>query len=155
MANPEGLILYDHAESVCCHKVRIMLAEKQLDYETRAVALESGEQVSPDFLTLNPKGVVPVLVHEGRTIPESSIISEYLDDKFPDNPLMPDDAYWRARRRLWARWIDDEMHVPHIATISLIVSLHVAFATSTVLPTGGSAPLRERLRRCASPHTTS
>lgn len=127
MTASNDLIVYDHAESVCCHKVRITLEEKGLDYEKRPVALEAGEQVQPEFLAINPKGVVPVLIHKGRTIPQSSIITEYLDDAFPEVPLMPQDAYWRARRRLWARWIDDEMHVPHIATISLIVSLHVAF----------------------------
>lgn len=127
MSSSNDLVLYDHAESVCCHKVRIALEEKGIDYEIKTVALDAGEQLHPDYLAINPKGVVPVLVHNGRTIPESSIINEYLEDAFPENPLMPSDAYWRARRRLWARWIDDEMHVPHIATISLIVSLHVAF----------------------------
>ena len=127
MTAPNDLTLYDHAESVCCHKVRIALAEKGLDYETKSIALDAGEQVSPPFLAISPKGVVPILQHKGRIIPESSIITEYLDDAFPEKQLMPTDAYWRAKRRLWARWIDDEMHVPHIATISLIVSLHVAF----------------------------
>ena len=127
MAPENNLTLYDHAESVCCHKVRIALAEKGLAYETKTIALDAGEQLHPDYLAICPKGVVPVLVHDGKVIPESSIITEYLDDAFPDVPLMPKDAYWRARRRLWARWIDDEMHVPHIATISLIISLHVAF----------------------------
>jgi glutathione S-transferase len=63
--------------------------------------------------------VVPVIVDDGRTITESTIIAEYLDDAYPEPPLMPKDPYWRARRRLWARWIDDEMHIPHIATSAL------------------------------------
>ena len=104
-----------------------MLAEKAIPHEVRNVALESGEQFRPAFLAINPKGVVPVVVDGGRTITESSIITEYLDDAFPEPPLMPRDAYWRSRRRDWARWIDDEMHIPHIATISFIIAFNKAF----------------------------
>lgn len=121
------LIVYEHSESVCCHKVRIVLAEKGLTYVKRIIALEQSEQVSDEYLEINSKGVVPVVVHNGRKIFESSIITEYLDDAFPNVPLMPTDPYWRAKRRLWARWIDDEMHVPHMAKISFIVSFHQAF----------------------------
>ena len=73
-------------------------------------------------LALNPKGYVPVIVHDGRIIVESAIIAEYLDDVFSDPLLMPKDPYWRARRRLWARWIDDEMHKPRISTISFNIA---------------------------------
>jgi len=125
--NESTLIVYDHKESVCCSKVRIVLAEKSIEHEMRNVALETGEQVTPEFLAINPKGVVPVIIHNGRTITESTIILEYLDDAFPEPPLMPVDPYWRARRRAWARWLDDEMHVPHIAVISFIVAFNHAF----------------------------
>lgn len=123
----ERPIVYEHMESVCCQKVRIALAEKGIDYEPRLVALEAGEQLEPGFLALNPSGVVPVLVHDGRTITESSIINEYLDDAFPGPALMPAEPYWRARRRLWARRIDEEMHIPHIATISFVIAFNEAF----------------------------
>jgi len=121
------LTVYDHGESVCCHKVRIALAEKNIDFERKNVALEAGEQISPQFLAVNPRGVVPVLVHDGRTIVDSTNILEYIDDAFPQPSLMPKDPYWRYRRRWWARWIDDEMHVPHIATISFIIAFNTAF----------------------------
>jgi len=122
-----GMVVYEHAESVCCHKVRIVLAEKAIPHEVRNVALEAGEQLAPAFLAVNPKGVVPVVVEGGHVITESSIITEYLDDAYPEPPLMPKDAYWRSRRRNWARWIDDEMHIPHIATISFIIAFNQAF----------------------------
>lgn len=123
------LIVYDHFESVCCHKVRIALAEKGIAHEIRHVPLEDGSHLKPgsELLKVNPKGVVPVVVHRGKTVTESSIILEYLDDAFPDPALMPADPYWRARRRLWARWIDDEMHVPHVAVISFAVCYGNAF----------------------------
>lgn len=121
------ITVYDHGESVCCHKVRIALAEKGLDFERKNVALEAGEQISPEFLAVNPRGLVPVLVHNGRTMVDSTNILEYIDDAFPEPPLMPADPYWRYRRRWWARWIDEEMHVPHIATISFIIAFNTAF----------------------------
>ena len=116
------LTVYEHNESVCCQKVRIVLAEKGIEHETINISFEEREQHTPEFEALNPKGKVPVIVHDGRVITESTIIIEYLDDAFPGSPLMPTDPYWRARRRLWARWIDDEMHIPHISTLSFNIS---------------------------------
>lgn len=117
------LTLYDHSESVCCQKVRIALAEKGVEYHRRLVNCEEREHLGPEYLRINPKGVVPALVdEEGRTIDESSIMLEYLEDRYPDPQLMPSDPYWRAKRRLWARQIDDGMHIPHISTISFVIS---------------------------------
>ena len=116
------LTVYEHNESVCCQKVRLVLAEKGIEHETKNISFETRQQHTPEFEALNPKGKVPVIVHNGRTITESTIIVEYLDDAFPGPSLMPTDPYWRARRRLWARWIDDEMHIPHISTISFAIS---------------------------------
>lgn len=121
------ITLYDHGESVCCQKVRLAFAEKAISYVRKNVALEAGEQVEDWFLAVNPKGVVPVLVHDGKTITDSTTILEYIDESFPDPPLMPTDPYLRFRRRWWARWIDDEMHVPHIATISFVIAFNAAF----------------------------
>lgn len=103
------------------------IEEKGLDYESRYVRLEAGEAKTSEFLEINPQGVVPVLIHEGHTVTESTIITEYLDDAFPSPPLMPRNPYYRARRRYWARRIDDEMHVPHIATISGVIAFNKAF----------------------------
>ncbi len=116
------LTVYEHNESVCCQKVRIVLAEKNIEHETVNISFEERQQHTPEFEALNPKGNVPVIVHNGSVITESTIITEYLDDAFPDPPLMPTDPYWRARRRFWARWIDDEMHIPHISTLSFNIS---------------------------------
>ena len=122
MNNTPSLTVYEHKESVCCHKVSITLAEKQIEAEIVNISLEKQEQRQAWYLKINPLGVVPALVHSGRTVIHSTIMTEYLDDAFPDPPLMPTDPYWRARRRLWARRIDDEMHVPHISAISFVVA---------------------------------
>ena len=122
------LNLYDHSESVCCQKVRLALAEKGVEYHRHLVNCEEREHLRPEYLQINPKGVVPVFVDEqGRTIDESSIMLEYLEDRYPDPPLMPRDPYWRATRRLWARRIDDGMHIPHISTISFVISFGQKF----------------------------
>ena len=122
MKNSAELVVYEHKESVCCHKVAITLAEKRIEAKIVNIALERQEQRQPWYLAINPLGMVPALVHDGRTIVHSTIMTEYLDDAFPEPPLMPTEPYWRARRRLWARRIDDGLHVPHIAAISFIVA---------------------------------
>lgn len=122
MGELSELTVYEHKESVCCHKVAITLAEKQIDAKIVNISLERQEQRQAWYLAINPLGMVPAMVHKGRTIVHSTIMTEYLDDAFPAIPLMPRDPYWRARRRLWARRIDEGMHVPHVAAISFIIS---------------------------------
>lgn len=121
-ADGAELVVYEHKESVCCHKVALTIAEKRIPCRVVNVSLERQEQRQPWYLAINPLGMVPAMTHKGHTIVQSSIMTEYLDDAFPETPLMPRDPYWRARRRHWARRIDDEMHVPHIAAISFIVA---------------------------------
>ena len=95
------LILYHGANSVCSIKVRLVLHEKQLDWQGRHIDLPKGEQFSEAFLAVNPRAIVPVLDHDGRLIHESSVICEYLDGLSAHNPLMPDDPVARARTRTW------------------------------------------------------
>jgi glutathione S-transferase len=101
------LVLYDFGNSVCCQKVRITLVEKGLTWEARKVDLFKTEQYDPQYLKLNPKGVVPTLVHDGTPVIESTLICEYLDDTFPDPPLIPKDPADRARMRLWSKFVDE------------------------------------------------
>src|SRR3972149_578337 len=81
--------LYDYPQCPFCRKVRIVLAEKGIEYERILVDLRKKEQKKEDFLRLNPYGKVPVLVDNDVLIYESSIINEYLDEKYPNPPLMP------------------------------------------------------------------
>jgi glutathione S-transferase len=101
------LVLYDFGNSVCCQKVRITLRAKGLDWQAIRVDLFKGEQYDPDYLKFNPKGVVPTLVHDGIPVIESTLICEYLDDVFPEPPLVPDDPAQRARMRLWSKMVDE------------------------------------------------
>jgi glutathione S-transferase len=74
------LELYTNPMSPCAQKVRIVLAEKGLEWTPHQVSLKDKENLEPWYLELNPLGVVPTLVHDGKPVIESSIICEYLDD---------------------------------------------------------------------------
>ena len=100
------LYLYHHNSSVCAAKVRVVLAEKDLAWDGKMLDLNAGDQFEPDYVKLNPKSVVPTLVHDGRVITESNVIIEYLDDAFVEPALRPTAAYNRARMRLWLQRLD-------------------------------------------------
>jgi len=102
------IVLYHATASTCSQKVRLALAEKGLAWEGHALNLRAFDQLKPEFLALNPKGMVPVLVHEGQVLTESMVINEYLDEAFPAVPLRPADALGRARVREWTLYIATE-----------------------------------------------
>src|SRR6476659_628930 len=91
------LELYHSINSVCAQKVRIALNEKRQEAKDHIMTLR-GDQYEPTYLKLNPSGVVPTLVHDGEPITESSLILYYIDDTFPEPPLMPKEP--RARHRV-------------------------------------------------------
>ena len=100
--------LYDFLPCPFGQKVRIVLAEKSLSYELVVVDLGKGEQRRPEFLRLNPYGRVPVLVDEETVVYDSTIIDEYLDDEYPDPPVLPriEFSSLRARARLFEDFAD-------------------------------------------------
>lgn len=104
------LELYHNAMSVCAQKVRVVLAEKGIGYTGHALDIRAGETRTLAYRALNPNGVVPTLVVDGRPIIESTIICEYLDDAFPAVPLRPADPLGRAAMRLWTIRPDAGMH---------------------------------------------
>jgi glutathione S-transferase len=115
------LELYHHGSSVCAAKVRLALGEKGLDWAGHYVDILKGEQFRPEFLALNPKAVVPVLIHDGEIIPESTVICEYIDEVFPDRRIYPPSPALRAKVRVWTKAVDEELH-PACSAISYIVS---------------------------------
>jgi len=100
--------LYDFLPCPFGQKVRIVLAEKGLSYELIEVDLAQGEQRRPEFLRLNPFARVPVLVDEDSTIYDSTIIAEYLEDEYPEPPLLPaiGASALRAMTRSWEDFAD-------------------------------------------------
>ena len=115
------LVLYHHGSSTCAAKVRFAMEEKQLEWEGRYIDILAGEQFHEDFLKINPKGFVPVLIDAELVIPESTIICEYLEDKFPKPALMPADAEGKAKVRRWTKAVDEELH-PACSAITYVVS---------------------------------
>ncbi|MGH8011037.1 MAG: glutathione S-transferase family protein [Candidatus Binataceae bacterium] len=100
--------LYDFQPCPFGQKVRIVLAEKGLTYDFVEVDLAQGEQRKPDFLRLNPFGRVPVLVDEDSTIYDSTVIVEYLEDEYPEPPVLPaiGSSALRAKARIWEDFAD-------------------------------------------------
>ena len=100
---------YHNINSVCAQKVRIALAEKGLEVKEHLLTLR-GDQHDPAYRKLNPNGVVPTLVHDGKPIIESSLILYYLDDAFPEPPLMPREPLLGHRARMYNKLIDEYVH---------------------------------------------
>jgi glutathione S-transferase len=106
-----ALALYHYNSSVCSEKVRMVLNEKgETGWESHEVDLFTGRQFDPAYLKLNPKAVVPTLVDDGRILTESTLIAEYLDDRFPSPPLKPADPFERAQMRLYSKMCDEGLH---------------------------------------------
>jgi glutathione S-transferase len=97
----QPITLYDFHGSPCARRVRIVMLEKGLEWETRLVDLTKMEQKRPEYLALNPNGLVPTLVHGDRVIYESNVITEYLDAVFPEPRLYPVDPWLCARAKMW------------------------------------------------------
>src|SRR5689334_21906690 len=103
------LELYHSVNSVCAQKVRVVLAEKNLQYREHLMTLR-GDQFDPKYMQLNPNAVVPTLVHDGRPVIESSVILYYLDEAFPEPPLMPRELHERALVRQYNKLVDEYVH---------------------------------------------
>jgi glutathione S-transferase len=108
--------------SSCAQKVRVCLAEKELPWESRHLNLRAGEHQQDWYIKLNPRAVVPTLIDGDIVVPESNVINEYLDERFPDRPLKPADAFGRARMRLWTKQLDEGVHDAGIAILSFGVA---------------------------------
>ena len=114
------LELYHNGASTCSQKVRMVLAEKELDYASHTVDLIAGEQHDPDYVKLNPNHVVPTLVHDGESFIESTLINEYLDEAFPEHPMRPAGAAQRHALRLWIHGFDGSVQ-PAISVVTFAI----------------------------------
>lgn len=110
-----AITLYHDVPSSNSDRVKIALAEKGLSWESVRVRLAQREQKKPEFLRLNPYGKIPVLVEDDKVLFESCIINEYLEEKYPDPPLMPKDPYLRGRGRVLVDYALNFMHEPYWA----------------------------------------
>ena len=81
--------LYHFWSSVCSVRCRMALEEKGVKWTSRYIDLFKFDQLKPEYLAINPDGIVPTLVHDGEPIRESTIINEYIDAAFPGRALTP------------------------------------------------------------------
>lgn len=102
--------VYNYPLSPCGEKVRFALAEKQLRWTDHHIDLGAKENLTPGFLLFNPKGLVPVLRLGDDVIAESTVIIEFIDDRWPEPSLRPADPLARARMRRWTKLVDEVLH---------------------------------------------
>jgi glutathione S-transferase len=105
-----SLKLYHAEPAANSLKALIALKEKGLEFESIYVDLHNFQQHEPWFVAINPEGQVPVLDHDGDIINHTTVISEYLEDAFPDAPpLRPADPLGKARMRIWNKFVDEDV----------------------------------------------
>lgn len=103
-----ALTLYNAPQSTCSQRVRFALHAKGLEFEEHKLDLFSGDQLKPEYLAINPNGVVPSLVDDGAAIIDSAVILEYLEDTHGDvAPMRPADPVRAAEMRAMMRFIDE------------------------------------------------
>ena len=104
--------LHLYSMQICpfVQRTRVLLGHKGLAFEH--TEMEPGSLASAWFRALNPDGKVPVLVHDGKVICESNVINEYLEEEFPERPLLPVDNYRRARARALIAYCDASFILP-------------------------------------------
>jgi glutathione S-transferase len=118
--------LYHNNMSVCAQRVRLAIHEKGLHPTEHHLNLRTGDQFKPEYLKLNPKGVVPTIVDHGQPIVESNVICEYLDDAYPEPPLRPADPIQRAHMREWTV-VPDQGLFPACATVSFAIAFRYQY----------------------------
>ena len=100
--------LYNAPQSTCSQRVRFAMHAKGIAFDDRRLDLFSGDQLKPEYLAINPNGLVPALVHDGVPVIDSSVILEYLEDIHPDiAPFRPKDPLGVARLRSMMRFVDE------------------------------------------------
>jgi glutathione S-transferase len=95
-----SLVLYEHPLSPYAQKCKIALYEKGVPFEVKMPAAIGTGKVDADFLAANPRGEVPALIDDGFAIFDSTVILEYIEDRFPQPALLPRDAKARAKARM-------------------------------------------------------
>ena len=140
-----SFVLYNAPQSTCSQKVRICLWEKGLEFSEKKLDLFTGDQLTEEYKKLNPNGVVPTLVHNDEVIIDSSVIIEYLDELFPEQPLAPATPVGRAHMREWMRFFE-EVPTPAVRVPSynrVFLRLFQKMSDQEFIAFGESKPLRK------------
>jgi glutathione S-transferase len=138
--------LYNAPQSTCSQRVRFVLNAKELPFDEVKLDLLAGDQLKPDYLKLNPNGVVPTLDHDGEIVIDSSVIIEYLDEVAPQpENFTPAKPAERARMRALMRFIDEmPAAAVRVPTFNLaFLPRFQAMSEEEFLAFAGSKPLRK------------
>jgi maleylacetoacetate isomerase len=128
MTDAAALTLYGFWRSMAAYRVRVALALKGLQAHEIAIDLDAGEQFAPDFLAVNPEGAVPALIEPGEApITQSMAILEYLEERYPDPPLLPADPHGRARVRSLAALVVSDTHPLLVPRVRTYLAEHAGF----------------------------
>lgn len=111
-SSASNITLYGYWRSSASYRVRMALNLKGIDYQQQPVHLvrDGGQQHAPAYRAINPQGQVPTLLHDGHQLIQSMAILEYLEERFPAPPLLPDQPAGRARVRALANVIACDTH---------------------------------------------
>jgi glutathione S-transferase len=140
------IVLYNAPQSTCSQRVRFVLNAKGIPFDEVKLDLFSGDQLKPDYLKLNPNGVVPTIVDDGAVIVDSAVIMEYLDERHPEpSRLRPEGLVEIAHLRSLMRYID-EVPTPAVRIPSYNLAFLPHFQTMSeeaFLALAESKPLRK------------
>ncbi len=139
-----AITLYDAMPSANSDRVKVVLHEKGLAYDRITLNLAKKDQKQPEFLKLNPYGKVPVINDGGKILFESCIINEYLDEQYPNPPLMPKDPYLRGRGRVLVDYALNHLHETYWALRGEMMKQEAERNTALVNDTRRN--LRDRLQ---------
>lgn len=143
------LTLYHYDRSTAAQRVRLLLEEKAIPWKSVIVDTARGdvEDLPADYHRLNPKGLVPVIIHNGTATPESLVILEYLEDSFFERVFRPAAPEARAKMRLWMRKIDDGVHVASRTIGVCLVNRHIYKAKGAAKIDKYYAEMRDTVRK--------
>lgn len=118
--NPEilatkGVHLFHYSYSNCSMRVRLMLEEKQIPWVDRYVDLRAQKNLTKEYFEIHPQGLVPAIIHDGKIVYESADILRYLEESFPEIPLVPSDPDVKSEMESWLDWTTIN-HLPVIKT---------------------------------------
>jgi maleylacetoacetate isomerase len=148
----DHVTLYGFWRSMAAYRVRVALHLKGVRVHEIAINLDAGEQFSPQFLAVNPEGALPALLESGQpALIQSMAILEYLNERYPDPPLLPKDLHARARVRSLAALIASDTHPLIVPRVRNYLTSNAGFdhaawrAWATHWVTRGAAAMEKRL----------
>jgi maleylacetoacetate isomerase len=128
MTDEPTLQLYAYWRSMAAYRVRVALNLKGVRARETPIDLDAGEQLTPAFLAVNPEGAVPALIEPGHApLTQSIAILEYLEERYPEPPLLPKDLYARARVRSLAALIVSDTHPLIVPRVRTYLMTHAGF----------------------------